>query len=63
MSRLPLPAAARERATRWITNYLKFSNLGIKDIDAMADYCRIQKNLKNITEQRTTIIPAAAAGK
>ncbi len=63
VGRLPLPPPARDRAAGWIKNYLKFSSLGIKDVDAVADYCRLQKNLRNITEPRTTIIPAPAAAK
>jgi len=39
-----------------LKSYMKLTNLGIKDVDAMADYVRVQKNLKNITEQRTTVI-------
>jgi len=42
----------------WLKDYLKYTNLNIKDVDAMADYLRAQKNVKNDTEERTVIIPA-----
>ncbi len=32
--------------------------LGIKDVDAMSDYLRMQKNIKNVTEERSKVIPA-----
>jgi 5'-nucleotidase/UDP-sugar diphosphatase len=43
----------------WLKDYLQYTNLNIKDIDAMADYLRAQKNVRNDTEERTVIIPAA----
>ena len=43
----------------WLKDYLKYTNLNIKDVDAMADYLRAQKNVKNDTGERTIIIPAA----
>ena len=42
-----------------LRSYMELTTLGIKDVDAMADYVRVQKNLKNITEQRTTVIQPA----
>jgi 5'-nucleotidase len=44
----------------WLKGYFKYINTGIRDVDAMADYLRVQKNIKNVTEERTVIIPAAA---
>jgi 5'-nucleotidase / UDP-sugar diphosphatase len=44
----------------WLKGYFKYSNTGIKDIDGLSDYLRIQKNIKNVTAERTVIIPAAA---
>ena len=43
----------------WLKDYLGYKNLGISDVDAMTEYLRVQKNVKNITEERTAIIPAA----
>jgi len=43
----------------WLKDYLKYADLNIRDVDAMADYLRIQKNVSNNTEERTIIIPAA----
>jgi hypothetical protein len=63
VSRLPLPAAARERAAGWILTYLKVNSAGVKDLDAVADYCSTQKNLKNVTEERTSIIRSADTGQ
>ena len=63
VNRLPLPPPARDNAAGWLKSYLKYSCLGIKDVDALADYCRTQKKLKNITEMRTTVIQAAAPAK
>jgi len=42
----------------WLKDYLKYTDLKIRDVDAMADYLRIQKNVSNDTEERTVIIPA-----
>jgi 5'-nucleotidase / UDP-sugar diphosphatase len=36
--------------------FLKYRPLGIHDVDAMTDYVRIQKNIKNPTTIRTTLI-------
>jgi len=44
----------------WLKGYLDYLNTGIKDVDALADYLRIQKNVKDIPEERTVIVPAAA---
>ena len=43
----------------WLKDYVKYNNLNIRDVDAMADYLRVQKNVSNVTEERTIIIPAA----
>ncbi len=43
----------------WLKDYVGYKNLGIGDVDAMTDYLRAQKNVKNVTGERTTIIPAA----
>jgi 5'-nucleotidase/UDP-sugar diphosphatase len=46
-----------ENFKSWLKDYLKYTNLNIKDTDAMADYLRAQKNVKNDTEERTVLIP------
>jgi len=43
----------------WLIGYFKYSNTGIKDVDALADYLRIKKNIRNVTDERTILIPAA----
>jgi len=42
----------------WLKDYLKYTDLKIRDVDAMSDYLRIQKNIRNDTGERTIIIPA-----
>ena len=42
-----------------LKGYLKYTDLNIRDVDAMADYLRAQKNVSNDIEERTVIIPAA----
>jgi 5'-nucleotidase / UDP-sugar diphosphatase len=44
----------------WLKGYFKYTNTGIKDVDALADYFKIKKNIRNVTEERTVVIPAAA---
>lgn len=39
-----------------IKDFLKYKYLDISDVGAMTDYIRIQKNIKNVTEPRTTVI-------
>ena len=39
-----------------LKDFLKYKFLGISDVDAMTDYVRIQKNIKNIAEPRTSIV-------
>jgi 5'-nucleotidase/UDP-sugar diphosphatase len=48
-----------ENVKTLIKDYLKYTALNIKDVDAMTDYLRSQKNVKNNAEERTTLIPAA----
>jgi len=43
----------------WLKDYLKYTELKIRDVDAMADYLKAQKKVSNETEARTTIIPSA----
>ena len=43
----------------WLKDYLKYTALNIRDVDAMADYLRAQKNVSNDIEERIVIIPAA----
>lgn len=50
------PAAANIKS--WIRDYSGYRALGIKDVDAMSDYLRVQKNVKNVTEERSKVIPA-----
>ncbi|MFA5064495.1 MAG: bifunctional metallophosphatase/5'-nucleotidase [Dehalococcoidia bacterium] len=40
----------------WLKDYLKYTDLNIRDVDAMSDYLAILRNVKNDTEERTTII-------
>ncbi len=42
----------------WLKDYLKYTDLKIRDVDAMSDYLGIQKNIRNDTGERTIIIPA-----
>ena len=42
----------------WVKDCVKYDNLNIRDVDAMADYLRTQQNVSNVTEERTIIIPA-----
>lgn len=51
------PLADNMRAR--IKDLLKYKLLGISDVDAMTDYVRIQKNIKNPSTQRTTLIQPA----
>jgi 5'-nucleotidase/UDP-sugar diphosphatase len=41
----------------WLKGYFGYIDTGIKDTDAVADYLRVQKNIKNVTEERTVIAP------
>jgi hypothetical protein len=44
----------------WLKDYVKYTALNVRDVDAMADYLRVQKNVRNDTEERTIIIPAGS---
>lgn len=50
---------AADHIKSWIKDYLGYRALDIKDVDAMSDYLRAQKNIKNFTEERSKLIPAA----
>jgi 2',3'-cyclic-nucleotide 2'-phosphodiesterase (5'-nucleotidase family) len=50
---------AADNIKSWIKDYLGYRATGIKDVDAMSDYLRTQKNIKNVTEERSKLIPAA----
>ncbi len=50
---------AADNIKSWIKDYLGYRALDIKDVDAMSDYLRAQKNIKNVTEERSKLIPAA----
>jgi len=39
-----------------IRDHIKLQKTGIRDVDAVIDYFRLQKNLKNITEDRVFVI-------
>ena len=41
-----------------IKSFLKYRELDIKDVDAMTDYIKYKKTIRNPTEIRTTLIPA-----
>ncbi len=43
----------------WLKSYVKYTDLNIRDVDAMTDYLRMQKIVRNDTEQRTIIIPVS----
>jgi 5'-nucleotidase len=40
----------------WITGYLKYTPLGIRDVDSLIDYIKTQGTIGNIVEERTTVI-------
>ncbi|MDD5647732.1 MAG: 5'-nucleotidase C-terminal domain-containing protein [Dehalococcoidia bacterium] len=43
-----------------IKSFLKYRDLNIKDVDALTDYIKYQKTIKNPTELRTTLIQAGS---
>ena len=43
----------------WLEGYFQYSKTIIKDSDALGDYLKIQKNVRNMTGERITILPAA----
>jgi hypothetical protein len=49
---------ATDTIKSWIKDYSGYRVLGIKDVDAVSDYLRVQKNIKNVTEERSKVIPA-----
>jgi 5'-nucleotidase len=42
----------------WITDYLKYKPLGIRDVDSLMDYLKTQRTIGKVAEERTTIIEA-----
>jgi len=44
----------------WARDFVKYKNLGIRDVDAMSDYFKVQKGIKNVIEQRTAFIEPAS---
>jgi 5'-nucleotidase len=44
----------------WATNTTQYTYLGVKDVDALTDYVKIQKDIKNTTEERMTLLQPAA---
>ncbi|MGD0354458.1 MAG: bifunctional metallophosphatase/5'-nucleotidase [Dehalococcoidia bacterium] len=40
----------------WITGYLKYTPLGIRDVDSLIDYIKTQGTIGNIVDERTTVI-------
>ncbi|MCX6006709.1 MAG: bifunctional metallophosphatase/5'-nucleotidase [Chloroflexi bacterium] len=44
----------------WAINTTQYTYLGVKDVDALTDYLRIQKNIKNTTEERIILLQPAA---
>ena len=44
----------------WATNTTQYTYLGVKDVDALTDYFKIQKDIKNITEERMILLQPAA---
>jgi 5'-nucleotidase len=44
----------------WATNTTQYTYLGVKDVDALTDYVKIQKDIKNATEERMTLLQPAA---
>ena len=43
----------------WATNTTQYTYLGVKDVDALTDYVKIQKDIKNTTEERMTLLQPA----
>jgi len=41
-----------------IKSYVKYKSVGVKDVDAATDYLRMQKNIRNVAEERTVILQA-----
>ncbi len=50
---------AADNIKSWLKDYLGYQALGIKDVDAMSDYLKVLNTVKNVTEERSTVIPAA----
>ena len=42
----------------WLKSYLNYTDLNIRDVDAMSNYLGSLVNVKNSTEERTKIIPS-----
>jgi hypothetical protein len=43
----------------WAITSTQYNSLGVKDIDALTDYFRIQQNIKGTTEERITLLQPA----
>ena len=57
LNKLSWLGPAADNIKSWIKDYLGYRALGLKDVDAMSDYLRVQKNIKNVTEERSKLIP------
>ncbi len=44
----------------WAIGATQYTYLGVKDVDAFTDYLKIQKNIKNTTEERIVLLQPAA---
>jgi 5'-nucleotidase len=44
----------------WVRNATEYKDLGVKDVDALTDYCKVQKNIKDTGEERVTTLQPAA---
>jgi hypothetical protein len=44
----------------WAITSTQYNSLGVKDIDALTDYFRIQQNIKGTAEERITLLQPAA---
>ncbi len=40
----------------WISSYMQYKPLGIRDVDSLIDYIKTQRTIGNVAEERTTII-------
>ena len=54
---------AADNIKSWIKDYVGYRALDIKDVDAMSDYLRAQKNIRNVTEERSKLIPVANSSR
>jgi 5'-nucleotidase / UDP-sugar diphosphatase len=44
----------------WARSATEYKDLGVKDVDALTGYCKVQKNIKNTGEERVTTLQPPA---